>query len=147
MAAPGFGFSFGDFVQAISILNAICKALKDTGGANDEFKHVRLDLEHLEILLEQLNRGDWNHGADAGHLNAVRSLALTCKVPLHKFLVKIEKFKKLNNHEVCGIRDRVGSAAKKVCWAVGMREEVERFRVVIMAKMASINLRLQMNVV
>ncbi|KAF8858658.1 hypothetical protein BDZ45DRAFT_622010 [Acephala macrosclerotiorum] len=147
MAAPGFGFSFGDFVQAISILNAVRKALKDTGGANDEFKHVRQDLEHLEILLEQLNRGDWDHGADAGHLNAVRGLALTCKVPLQDFLVKIEKFKKLSNHEVCGIRDKVGSAAKKVCWAVGMREQVERFRAVIVAKIASINLLLQMNAV
>jgi hypothetical protein len=47
MAAPGFGFSFGDFVQAISLLNDVRKALRDTGGAKDEFKHVSVDLQHL----------------------------------------------------------------------------------------------------
>jgi hypothetical protein len=36
MAAPGFGFSFGDFVQAISNLKPIRKALRETGGAMDE---------------------------------------------------------------------------------------------------------------
>ncbi len=44
MAAPGFGFSFGDFVQAISLLNDVRKALRDSGGAVDEFQQVLTDL-------------------------------------------------------------------------------------------------------
>jgi hypothetical protein len=62
MAAPGFGFSFGDFVSAIRIVKDICRALRDTGGAKDEFQHVLIDLQHLVILLEQLDHGAWGHG-------------------------------------------------------------------------------------
>ncbi len=62
MAAPGFGFSFGDFVSAINIAKDICRALRDTGGAKDEFQHVLTDLQHLTVLLEQLYHGVWSHG-------------------------------------------------------------------------------------
>ncbi|PMD62077.1 uncharacterized protein K444DRAFT_525361 [Hyaloscypha bicolor E] len=95
MAAPDFGFSFGDFVSAIKIVKDICRALRDTGGAKDEFQHVLIDLQHLVILLEQLNHGVWDHGGDAGHLNAIKGMALTCKTPLQEFLDKMEEYKSL----------------------------------------------------
>jgi hypothetical protein len=43
MAAPGFGFSFGDFVSAIKIEDNR-RDLRNTGGAKDEFQHVLIDL-------------------------------------------------------------------------------------------------------
>jgi hypothetical protein len=152
MAAPGFGFSFGDFVQAISILNSVRKALRETGGAKDEFQHVSTDLQHLGILLEQLNHGAWAHAGDAGHLNAVKGMALTCKVPLQEFLAKIEKYRSLrdgvgSSKGVRRVTERVGSEARKVQWAVQMREEVEKFRAVIVAKVVAINLLIQLNLV
>jgi hypothetical protein len=113
MATPGFGFSFGDFVQAISLLNDVRKALRDTGGAKDEFRHVSVDLQHLEILLEQLAYGNWDHGGDAGHLNAVKGMALTCKVPLQEFLMKVRKYRALQNVELRGIGLKIMSEARK----------------------------------
>ena len=82
MATPAFGFSFRDFVSAIQILNSIRKALRSTGGARDEFQNFSLELEHLEILLQQLQHGTWDHGGDPGHLMAVKGMALTIKIPL-----------------------------------------------------------------
>ena len=93
MAAPGFGFSFGDFVAAASLINEIRKALRDVGGAKDEFQQISIELQHLEILLDQLNRGSWDHGGDPGHLNAVKGVTLACKVPLEEFLIKFQKYK------------------------------------------------------
>lgn len=104
MAAPGFGFSFGDFVSAIKIVKDICRALRDTGGAKDEFQHVLIDLQHLVILLEQLNHGAWDHGGDAGHLNAIKGMALTCKTPLQEFLEKIERYKSLQGTSIKSFR-------------------------------------------
>ncbi|KAF4634522.1 hypothetical protein G7Y89_g3576 [Cudoniella acicularis] len=147
MAAPGFGFSFGDFVQAISLLNDVRKALRDAGGAKDEFKHVSVDLQHLEILLEQLNRGKWDQGGDAGHLNAVKGMALTCRVPLQEFLAKIEKYKVLQNEDLSGFKDVLSRGRRKVQWAVNMRDEVEKFRALIVAKVVAINLLIQLHVV
>ena len=144
MAAPGFGFSFGDFVQAITIVNDVRKALRDTGGAKDEFKNVSIDLQHLEILLEQLHRGSWDHGGDAGHLNAVKGMALTCKVPLQEFLAKLEKYNRLREGDSGSFKVKVGSETRKIRWAVEMKDEVEKFRAVIVAKVVSINLLMQL---
>lgn len=38
MVAPAFGFSVGDFIAAIQLIGKVAKALKDTGGAEDDFK-------------------------------------------------------------------------------------------------------------
>jgi hypothetical protein len=147
MTAPGFGFSFGDFVQAIKILNDIRKALRDVGGAEDEFKHVLVNLQHLEILLDRLNCESWDNGGDAGRLNVVKGMALTCKVPLQEFLARIEKYKKMGSGKGVAFRARIGAEAAKIRWAVVMRNEVEKFGAVIMAKVVSINLLLQLNMV
>jgi hypothetical protein len=114
MAAPGFGFSFGDFVQAISILNDVRKALRDTGGAKHEIKSVSVYLEQLGILFEQLDRGSWDHGGDAGHINAVKGMALICKAPLQEFLAKLEKFKKLKETNLGGFRAGVRGEVRKM---------------------------------
>jgi hypothetical protein len=131
MAAPGFGFSFGDFVSVIKIAKDICRALRDTGGAKDEFQHVIIDLQHLAILIEQLNHGAWGHGGDGGHLNSIKGMALTCKTPLQEFLEKIEKYKSLQGTSIKSFKARLGSEARKVQWAIGMKEGVDKFRVVI----------------
>lgn len=128
MAAPGFGFSFGDFVQAISLLHDTRKALRDTGGARDEYQHVSVDLQHLEVLLEHVNGGTWNHGGDAGHLNAVKGMALTCKIPLQGFLAKIEKYKVMQREDLSGFRASLRRGGREVEWVVRMRDEVEKFR-------------------
>ena len=146
MATPAFGFSFGDLVQAVQLIHRICKAMRESGGATDEFKLVFVELEYLEILLQQLICGSWDNGADAGHLNAVKGLALTCKVHLEEFLVKLERFKLLGSGGSAGVRARIGIGTAKARWAVQMKDEVEKFRTLIMAKMVSINLLLQLNV-
>jgi hypothetical protein len=44
MATPAFGFSFGDFVTLISLINDVRKALQQSGGAKDEIQAVLADL-------------------------------------------------------------------------------------------------------
>lgn len=152
MAAPAFGFSFGDFVSAISILNSIRKALRETGGAKDDFRNICSEMEHLEVLLEQLHCGTWDHGADAGHLNAVKGMALAVKIPLQEFLGRVEKFRSMmtgldGTRTFSDVRHAVGSKARQAQWAVQMKDEVEKFRAVIVAKIVAINLLLQINLV
>jgi hypothetical protein len=71
MVAPAFGFSFGDFVTAIGLVNDVRKALKNSGGAKDSFQDAQVDLQHLKIVLEQLHRGQWDHSNNAEHTNAI----------------------------------------------------------------------------
>jgi hypothetical protein len=146
MATPGFGFSFGDFVAAIKLLNDIRKALRDTGGAEDEFKHVLVDLQHLEILLEHLNHGAWDQGTDAEHLNAVKGMALTCKIPLQEFLAKVSKYKSLQSRK-SGFRAGMSVGRRKAQWAIGMKDAVEKFRALIVATVVAINMLVQLHMV
>lgn len=129
MAAAVFGFSFGDFISAISILNSIRKALRESRGAKDDIRNVCAELEHLKVLLEQLHRGAWDHGADAGHLNAVKGMALTVKIPLQGFLGKIEKFRRMvSGGEVTTRFHRamhpLASKGRQVQWAVQMKRRL-----------------------
>jgi hypothetical protein len=142
MAAPGFGFSFGDFVQAIGLLNDVRKALKDSGGAVDEFQQVLTDLQQLEIVLGQLDRGGEDSHADVGHTNAVKGMALTCQVPLRAFLEKVQKYNIMKDQEKKGIKLHLKSGVRKVEWAVKMQEEVTRFRAVILSKIVTLSLLL-----
>jgi len=143
MAAPAFGFSFGDMVAAIKILNDVRTALRETGGSRDEFQQVLVDLQRLEIILEQLNRGAWSHEGDAGHFNAIKGMASTCQVPLRELLTKIEKYKIMQAQESGGLRAKLKGEARKVQWAVTMKEEVEKFRAVIVAKIVTLSLLIQ----
>jgi DNA-binding XRE family transcriptional regulator len=142
MAATGFGFSFGDLVQAINLLNDVRKAFKESCGAVDEFQQVLTDLQQLEIVLRQLDRGGWDGNSDAGHTNAVKGMALTCQVPLRAFLDKIKKYHVINDQEKKGIKLHVTSGVRKVEWAVKMKEEVARFRAVILSKIVTLSLLL-----
>jgi hypothetical protein len=144
MPAQVLGFPSAISWKPSAFLNDVRKALRDTGGAKDEFRHALIDLQHLEIVLDQLNRGSWDHGGDAGHSKAIQGMALTCKVPLQEFLDKIIKYKTIRHGDISGIRARLGSDVRKVLWAVKMNEEVEKFRALIVAKLISINLLIQL---
>ncbi|KAF4993989.1 hypothetical protein FGRMN_6120 [Fusarium graminum] len=77
MAAPGFGFSVGDFIGAAKLVADVCQALKDTGGAAEDYIEVVTDLNLLNDVLTQLQQ---SHG-DA-----------TCESALAEFLDLISKF-------------------------------------------------------
>lgn len=144
MTSPAFGFSFGDFVLAISLIHKTYHCLQDAGGSQSEYAETVTELQHLELLLQELRDGVWSKdGADVGYINAVKVVALTCRVPLNEFLKKMERYKCLGGEKE-GEEGGLRRGVLKVRWAFGMREEVERFRAVIVGKTARIGLLLQM---
>lgn len=147
MASPGFGFSVGDFIKVIELIHKAYTSLQDAGGSKEEYELVLADLQQLELLLQELKDGTWGRDGNAGYLNAVKGMALTCRVPLMSFLKKMERYKSLGERGLVGLRARVGSGVAKVRWGLQMKEEVERFRGVIVAKIVSINLLLQVYLV
>ena len=139
--SPPFGFSPSDFVTAIGLINQFRKALRDPGGSKDDFLLLSQDLEQLQIVLEQLKDGVWGGGGDVGHVNAVRAMALTIQTPLRDFLFKLEKYQCMAS-EARGVKMRFASDARKLQWAVTMREDVSRLRAVIATKLLNMSLLL-----
>lgn len=138
---PVFGFSTSDFITAIGLINDCRKALRDIGGSKDDFLLLLQDLEQIQIVLEQLKDGVCGGGGDVGYVNAVRAMAYTVQTPLRDFLFKIEKYRCMASG-ARGVKMRFASDARKLQWAVTMREDVSRFRAIIATKLLNMSLLL-----
>ncbi|KAF2822663.1 hypothetical protein CC86DRAFT_81187 [Ophiobolus disseminans] len=136
---PAFGFSVGDFIAAAGLIAKVVKALKDKSGAASEYQHVQIELEALDRTLKHLEALKPNE-SNVAHVNAIRGMALTCRMPLQEFLEKIEKFERtMGTFSIAGARSAFG---RKSQWAVFMTGEVAKLRTSVGAKVLSINLLL-----
>ena len=141
---PPFGFSVGDFINAIELVNTVSQALKDVGGARDDIRLVVNDLQHLELILIQLKDGDWGAGGDVSHVNAIRGIALSCQSVLEGVLCKVESFKRSTSYERGSLVKAMSRGFKKVQWAISMKKEVNQFRMYVLSKVVTLNLLLAM---
>lgn len=66
--APAFGFSAGDFIAATKLIVDVSKALKDAGGASDEYRSLVAEFDLLQnprgaaVILELGDTPKWAHG-------------------------------------------------------------------------------------
>jgi len=143
-----FGFSFGDLVQIIHLINNVCKALGESGGAGDGFSLVLIELQSLELLIQRLADGSWDYGLDAIHLGAIKGLALTYKVHIAGYLTNIGSCKSFGSGEAPSIKAETGGVgAAKLRWVVQIKDWVKSFRNMIVANGAPIKLLLQLNLI
>lgn len=136
MSGPAFGFSAGDFFSAISLVIKISAALKDAGGAADEYKSLLSELKHLQALLEhlqQLPAVAWNAVSSQ---DAVRAMALSVQFSLKAFMAKLQSYDKQ-----LGFADTTfwRSGKRKIQWAVCMEEEIRKMHQTIATKLASLS--------
>ncbi|KAF8533256.1 hypothetical protein BDD12DRAFT_810341 [Trichophaea hybrida] len=134
-----FGYSAGDFIVAVGMITKITKALSDTKRASNGYQLVVIESQALERILFQLEALEPNE-ANIGHINVVRAMALTCRLPLQDFTNKLTKFE--NSMGPRTSRNALHTFGRKAQWAVVMPDEVTNFRVTIAAKVASIHLLL-----
>lgn len=136
---PAFGFSVGDFINALNLINKVRKALKDAGGAKDDIRVVLQDLEQLELILNQLIEGQWGHECDVGYVNAVRGMAVSCQIPLERYLRQLEIFR-ANTERSGNLWGRFKGYSTKAQWALSMQDETINFRSVVTARIVSLSL-------
>jgi hypothetical protein len=100
---------------------------------------VQIELKALARTLKHLEGLEPNE-SNITHLNAIRGMALTCRIPLQEFLEKTEKFERRMG---AFSMDRSAKAfGRKSQWAIFMSEEVAKLRTAVGAKVLSINLLL-----
>jgi hypothetical protein len=141
MAAPGFGFSVGDFVSAIQLIGKVSNALKDAGGAEDDFRILFQELSQLQIVLEQLRDLPPSSTSSQNHFNAVKGMALAVQIPLQGFLEKIDKFKVAFDNPR-GHFIELRKAGRKAQWVVAMQDEVNKVRGILTIKIVTISVLL-----
>ncbi|KAL8671359.1 MAG: hypothetical protein Q9168_004141 [Polycauliona sp. 1 TL-2023] len=136
---PAFGFSVGDFINTINLIRKISKALKETGGASSEYQDAVLELRGLKHALQHLEAIEPTED-NAGYVNAIRGMALACKIPLQEFMAKLDKYEA--SLGPWAHRSSVGGFGRKTKWALSFGKEVDNLRAIVAAKQISINLLL-----
>jgi hypothetical protein len=75
------------------LIAKVSNALEDNSGAAHEYQHVLIELEALARTLKHLEALEPSD-SNATHVNAIRGMALACRIPLREFLDRIEKFER-----------------------------------------------------
>jgi hypothetical protein len=119
-----FGWSACDLVQAITIIHKVCKALKDTGGASDEYQQTVAFLRSLAVTLDTLRAFDGGL-VDSDDLAFTQAQIDLVQEPVQKFTSEIEaKFEsKLGAQAAKGVRGTISGGHRKAQWALTISNE------------------------
>jgi hypothetical protein len=145
MSAPGFGFSAGDFISAVKLIIDISNALKETGGAAENYLEVLTELNLLKDILSELQKEQDKPAAEQSknpfvkHAKTQAKLTLTM---LANFLALISKFD-------AGLGHRRSSSwyrgiGRKGQWALVYAKQVDDLRLRIGTQLQALLLLAQL---
>ena len=124
-----FGFSAGDFVALGSLIIKVTQALKDHGGAAEEYQHVVFELQKFKSILDQVEQ--LGLGVEAGNLNSQKilcELVGRSRTTLQGFLASIDKFQASLGGHFAKHKLRLTRDWRKAQWALFISKEVGRLR-------------------
>ncbi|KAK4443138.1 hypothetical protein QBC34DRAFT_443643 [Podospora aff. communis PSN243] len=143
MAAPVFGFSAGDFINAVNLIIDITKALKSVGGARDDYQALVAELCLLQQVLVQLQHRQPSSGiGDICGPYARQQAELTIST-LSEFLRDISKFDDALGSNVP--RQWYRHVGRKAQWAVAYAKDVDALRRRIGNQLHVLNIILQLD--
>lgn len=88
-----FGFSVGDFLAAVTLIQQTVSALNEAGGSSSQYRRLALELHSLGRSLQEVDRLEPTDGLEA-IVEAIKATALSCQVSLREFLENISKYEK-----------------------------------------------------
>ena len=123
------------------MINKVRKSLRDAGGASSEYQSAVIELENLATTLSDLEALEPNED-NVQHVNAIRAMAMACRMPLQEFLKKISRYE--SSLGPFAKRMSLHTSGQKAKWSIALAEDVEKLRALVAAKHVSINLLLGM---
>ncbi|CZR67156.1 uncharacterized protein PAC_17055 [Phialocephala subalpina] len=135
-----FGFSVGDFITAADLIAQVVSALREAGGSASQYQHITNKLGFLDRSLRDVNRLEPAEGLEAT-LEAIKTTALSCQLPLLEYLKNIRKYdKSLGPGQSFGVMKDV---FLKMKWQVSKKlEAAMKLEAEIVAYLGAINLLL-----
>lgn len=88
--SAGFGFSVGDFIAVVNLMRDVGTALKENGGARDDYQKTISPLEITRAILSWISSIEDRD--DSASIHAIHSLANLIKDDVESFLAKINKY-------------------------------------------------------
>lgn len=115
----GFGFSFGDIVTGVQLISKIATAIKDTGGASEDYQLVISQYHRLLQVLRELQNPPLRNSTSLSY-DLVSEQAFACEKSLEELRARISKF-----DSALGPSARKGmrhGTARKALWALSPPE-------------------------
>jgi hypothetical protein len=134
-----FGWSVGDIVAAISLINQVIHCVKDVGGSQEHFQELQSELQGLQLALTNIS----SLASEPGQIPdivALKFVACSCQETIQRFLQKIEPFNKSLGPG--SQRSKLRTAPRMVRWELLVKKEIPEFRSYLVAHVGSLNLRL-----
>lgn len=137
-----FGFSVGGFVAAADLIAQVVSALREAGGSASQHQHITSKLGYLDRALRDVNRLEPAEGLETT-LEAIKTTALTCQLPLLEFLDNIRRYDdSLGPGQSSGVMRDV---FLKMKWRVSKKlEAAMKLEAEIVAYLGAINLLLSL---
>ena len=141
-----FGWSAGDLVQAVTVIYKVGKALKDSGGASEDYQEAITFLQSLALTLNTLRNFDGSSGTSAEDAAVIRAQVDCIREPVQCFLNKIEsKFElKLGAKSKKGIRGALLGGHRRVEWALSVSKDVKALNERITVPLCAIQIKMGM---
>jgi hypothetical protein len=135
-----FGFSVGDFITAVDLIAQVASTLREAGGSASQYQHVTSKLGFLDRAIRDVNRLEPVAGLEVT-LEAIKTTALSCQVPLLKYLEDISRYNaSLGPGKSSGVMKDV---FLKMKWQVSKKlEAAMKLEAEIVAYLGAINLLL-----
>lgn len=130
MAAVPFGFSVGDLVAGVQLINKAAKALRTASGATAQYQQAILDLELTETVLRRV-QGLTPETVSQETIQTAQLCGHACFSPLAVFLQKVQRLephlKLAHKTDKTGLNNVI-RAGRKVQWAVSLEEDVAKLK-------------------
>ena len=124
MAVP-FGFSFGDFVAGIGLINDLVGALRESGGSGEQYRAVLEELGILRNALEAVQSLEVDDSLTSERI-ALYHAASVCQDTIKNFNAKIAKYNPAL--QTGGSGSWFKDSRRKVQWVLFQKDDVEDFR-------------------
>ncbi|KAF7872014.1 uncharacterized protein EAF02_009119 [Botrytis sinoallii] len=143
-----FGWSVGDLVSAISVVAKVSRALKDVGGAADDYRETVLFLESLNITLTTLH-GLYESNVDPSILSGVQSQLELVQKPIGVFTEKVKR--KLDSvfnstKKDKGVRTTLKRTSSQLEWAFWLDKQSQVLNRKILVPLTGIQIQLGIHI-
>ena len=150
MVVPGFGFSPGDIIAGIQLLDKAVKALQRSGGAETHFQQAAVELSLLADALraaQRIHRTDEN----AAIIEKIHASAHACYIPLAKLLEEVDKLKPQLNPKITvgqklacsGVGENIARGTRKIQWAISLEDKFAQLKARTEPLLCAISILLQ----
>ena len=144
MASP-IGLSLGDIAKGIELAVKAARALKQSGGAFDQYHQTILDLQAIGDVIRRV-QGLQPTSDNVDRVEKMKKLAHACNIPLSKFRDEIAKFEKHFNILIqahSSPKEWASKTGRKLQWTIGMEKQLEKLRAAIGPQMLALDALLQ----